>query len=62
VERGGFGDVTKDGVTFSVVGQVVGDPVVEFEGIFVTDVCKFGAFERTPEVFDKVELLERWTY
>ena len=38
-----------------IVGQVVGDPVVEFESVFVTDVCKFGAFEGTPKVFDGVE-------
>jgi hypothetical protein len=55
VEWGGFEEVTKDGGVIGVVGQVVGDPVVEFQSVLVTDVCKFGAFERTPEVFDGVE-------
>ena len=55
MKRGGFEEVTKHGGVFGVVGQVVGDPVVEFESVFATDVCKFGVFERTPEVFDGVE-------
>jgi hypothetical protein len=33
----------------------LGDPNVEFENDFVGDVCKFGAFERIPEMFDGIE-------
>jgi hypothetical protein len=48
VEWGGVEEFTEDGGVFGVVRQEVGGPVIEFQGVFMTDHCEFGPFKRAP--------------